>query len=89
MRRRHWIPSALLVTAGVLGARGYYSHADAFLPTESAGNDVASSAVTAKRGNTHFDFKSAGIISDFKRCHWTRVQLNKACLLYTSDAADE
>ena len=61
-----------------LGARGYYSHADAFLPTESAGNDVASLAVTAKRGNTHFDFKSAGIISDFKRCHWTRAQLNKA-----------
>ena len=78
MRRRHWIPSALLVTVGGLGARGYYSHVDAFLPTESAGNDVASSAVTAKRGNTHFDFKSAGIISDFKRCHWTRAQLNKA-----------
>ena len=78
MRRRHWIPSALLVTVGGLGARGYYSHSDAFLPTESAGNDVASSAVTAKRGNTHFDFKSAGIISDFKRCHWTRAQLNKA-----------
>ena len=78
MRRRHCIPSALLVTVGGLGARGYYSHADAFLPTESAGNDVASSAVTAKRGNTHFDFKSAGIISDFKRCHWTRAQLNKA-----------
>ena len=78
MRRRHWIPSALLVTVGGLGARGYYSHSDAFLPTESAGNDVASSAVIAKRGNTHFDFKSAGIISDFKRCHWTRAQLNKA-----------
>ena len=78
MRRRDWISSALLVTVGGLGARGYYSHADAFLPTESAGNDVASSAVTAKRGNTHFDFKSAGIISDFKRCHWTRAQLNKA-----------
>ena len=78
MRRRHWIPSALLVTVGGLGALGYYSHADAFLPTESAGNDVASSAVTAKRGNTHFDFKSAGIISDFKRCQWTRAQLNKA-----------
>ena len=78
MRRRHWIPSALLVTVGGLGARTYYSHVDAFLPTESAGNDVASSAVTAKRGNTHFDFKSAGIISDFKRCHWTRAQLNKA-----------
>ena len=78
MRRRHWIPSSLLVTVGGLGARGYYSHADAFLPTESAGNYVASSAVTAKRGNTHFDFKSAGIISDFKRCHWTRAQLNKA-----------
>ena len=78
MRRRHWIPLALLVTVGGLGARGYYSHADAFLPTESVGNDVASSAVTANRGNTHFDFKSAGIISDFKRCHWTRAQLNKA-----------
>ena len=78
MRRRHWIPSALLVTVGGLGARGYNSHADAFLPRESAGNDAASSVVTDKRSKAHFDFKSAGIISDFKRCHWTRAQLNKA-----------
>ena len=78
MRRRYWIPSALLVTLGGLGARGYYSQADAFLPTESAGNAAASSAVTAKQGKAHFDFKSAGIISDYRRCDWTRVQLNKA-----------
>ena len=80
MRRCYWISSALLVTVGGLGARGYYSHADAFLPTETAENDAASSAVTDKQeqGRAHFDFKSAGIISDFKRCHWTRAQLNKA-----------
>ena len=78
MRRRHWISSALLVTVGGLGARGYYSHADAFLRTESAGNDAASFAVTDKQVEAHFDFKSAGIISDFQRCHWTRGQLNKA-----------
>lgn len=74
---RYWIPSALLVTVGGLGARGYFSYADAFLPTETAENDVASSAVTDKQARAHFDFKSAGIISDFKRCHWTRAQLNK------------
>ena len=78
MKRRYLIPSALVVTVGGLGARGYYSHADAFLPTESAGNDAASFAVTDKQVKAHFDFKSAGIISDFKRCDWTRVQLNKA-----------
>jgi len=78
MRRRHWISPALLVTVVGLCARGYYSHADAFLPTESAGNNAASSVVTDKRSKAHFDFKSAGIISDFKRCHWTRAQLNKA-----------
>ena len=78
MRRRYWIPSALLVTVGGLGARGYYSHVDAFLPTETAGNDAASPALTDKQAKAHFDFKSAGIISDFKRCDWTRAQLNKA-----------
>ena len=71
MRRRHWTTSALLVTVGGLGAWGYYSQADAFLPTESAGNDATSFAVTDKQVKAHFDFKSAGIISDFKRCHWT------------------
>ena len=78
MRRRHWIPSAVLVAVSGLGARVYYSHADAFLPTKSARVHDASSALTDKQGNAHFDFKSAGIISDFKRCDWTRVQLNKA-----------
>ena len=78
MTRSYWIPSALLVLAGGLGARSYYSHTDAFISTKSAGNDAASSAVTDKQVKTHFDFKSAGIISDYKRCDWTRTQLNKA-----------
>ena len=78
MRRCYWIPSALLVTLGGLGARAYYSHADAFLSAKSAKDDAASSAQTDKQVKTHFDFKSAGIISDYRRCDWTRVQLNKA-----------
>ena len=78
MRRRYWIPSAVLVTLGGVAVRGYYSHADAFLSKASAGNDVASPAVNDKEDKAHFDFKSAGIISDYKRCDWTRVQLNKA-----------
>ena len=78
MRRRHWILSAVLVTVSGLVARAYYSHADAFLSTKSARGDAASSALTDKQGKSHFDFKSAGIISDFKRCDWTRAQLNKA-----------
>ena len=68
----------MLVVAGVLGARAYYSHADSFLSTKSTRDDAASSSLTDKQGKAHFDFKSAGIISDFKRCDWTRVQLNKA-----------
>ena len=78
MRVRRWIPSAVLVVAVGLGARAYYSHADAFLSTKSARGDAASSALTDKQRKSHFDFKSAGIISDFKRCDWTRAQLNKA-----------
>ena len=78
MRVRRWIPSAVLVVAVGLGARAYYSHADAFLSTKSARGDAASSALTDKQGKSHFDFKSAGIISDFKRCDWTSAQLNKA-----------
>ena len=78
MRVRRWIHSAVLVVAVGLGARAYYSHADAFLSTKSARGDSASSALTDKQGKFHFDFKSAGIISDFKRCDWTRAQLNKA-----------
>ena len=78
MKRRYWILSPLLVAVVGLGALGYYSHADAFLQTETAVNDAASSAVTDEQDRAHFDFKSAGIISDFKRCHWTRAQLNKA-----------
>ena len=78
MRRRHWIPSALLVVAGGLGALAYYIPVDAVISTKSSRDDAASSALTDKQGKAHFDFKSAGIISDFKRCDWTRVQLNKA-----------
>ena len=78
MRRRHWIPLAVLVTVSGLGARDYFSHADAFLSTKSAGSDSAWSALTEKLDQADFDFKSAGIISDYKRCDWTRVQLNKA-----------
>ena len=78
MRSRNWITSAVLVTLCGLGARGYYSHADAFLSTKSAGSDSAMSALTDRQKQPHFDFKSAGIISDYKRCDWTRVQLNKA-----------
>ena len=78
MRRRYWIPSAVLVTVGGIAARGYYSHADAFLSKASAGNDIESPALTDKQDKVHFDFKSAGIISDYRRCDWTRVQLNKA-----------
>ena len=77
MRRRHWIPSAVLVTVSGLGARGYFSHADAVLSTKSADSDV-SSPLTNKQDKAHFDFKSAGIISDYRRCGWTRLQLNKA-----------
>ena len=65
------------MTVSGLGARGYFSHVDAFLSTKSADSDV-SSALTDKQDKAHFDFKSAGIISDYRRCDWTRVQLNKA-----------
>ena len=68
----------MLVTVGGVAARGYYNHSDAFLSKVSAGNNVASPALTDKQGKSHFDFKSAGIISEYKRCDWTRVQLNKA-----------
>ena len=78
MRRRYWIPSAVLVTVGGIAARGYYRHADAFLSKASAGNDIESPALTDKQDKVLFDFKSAGIISDYKRCDWTRIQLNKA-----------
>ena len=78
MRRRHWIPSAVLVAVSGLGTRAYLSHADGFLSTKSAGSDDPSSALTDKQDKAHFNFKSAGIISDYKRCDWTRIQLNKA-----------
>ena len=68
----------MLVTVGGIAARGYYSHADAFLSKASAGNDIESPTLTDKQDKVHFDFKSAGIISDYKRCDWTRIQLNKA-----------
>ena len=75
---RYWINWVLLVTVGGLGARGYYSHADAFHSKESARVDAVSSPVTDEQNKAHFDFQSAGIISDYRRCHWTRAQLNKA-----------
>ena len=78
MRKRYWIASAVLVTVGGIAAWGYYSHADGFLSKASAGNDIESPALTDKQNKVHFDFKSAGIISDYKRCDWTRIQLNKA-----------
>ena len=78
MRRRHWIPLALLVVAGGLGALAYYIPVDVVISTKSSRDDAASSALTKKQGNFRFNFKSAGIISDYKRCDWTRVQLNKA-----------
>ena len=53
------------MTVSGLGARGYFSHADAFLSTKSADSDV-SSALTDKQDKAHFDFKSAGIISDYR-----------------------
>ena len=68
----------MLVTVGGIAARGYYSHADAFLSKASAGNEIGSPALTDKQDKVHFDFRSAGIISDYKRCDWTRIQLNKA-----------
>ena len=68
----------MLVTLGGIAARGYYSHADAFLSKASAGNDIESPALTDKQEKAHIDFKSAGIISDYERCDWTRIQLNKA-----------
>ena len=78
MKRRHLILSAVLVTVSGLGARAYYSNTYEFLSTKPAKDDAASADLTYKQGKAYFDFKSAGIISDFKRCHWTRVQLNKA-----------
>ena len=77
MRRRHWIPSAVLVTVSGLAARAYYNHPVAFLSTKSTRDDAASSALSDKQSNLQFDFKSAGIISDYTRCHWTRTQINK------------
>ena len=68
----------MLVTVGGIAARGYYSHADAFLSKASAGIDIESPALTDKQDKVHFDFKSAGIVSDYERCDWTRIQLNKA-----------
>ena len=66
------------MTVSGLIAWGYFSHADAFLSTKSAGSDAASSARNDKHDKANFDFKSSGIISDYRRCDWTRLQLNKA-----------
>ena len=78
MKKRYWIHSALLVTVGGLLAWGYYGHEDKIRLRESLGDVVASSTETVKQDKAHFDFKSAGIISDYDRCHWTRAQINKA-----------
>ena len=78
MKNRYWIHSALLVTVGGLLAWGYFGYEDKIRLTESLGDVGASSAVTVKRDKAHFDFKSAGIISDYDRCDWTRAQINKA-----------
>ena len=63
---------------GCLWARVYFSHSDLFHSTGLLGDDAAASAVSDKADKTHLDFKSAGLISDYKRCHWTRAQLNEA-----------
>lgn len=78
MKKRYKIHLALLVTLGGLFAWGYYSHEDTIRLTESLGDVVATSTETVKQDKPHFDFKSAGIISDYDRCHWTRAQINKA-----------
>ena len=78
MKKRYWLTSALVVVVGGLLAWGRYSYEDTMRSTESPGHDAASAAVIVKQDKDRFDFKSAGIISDFKRCDWTRVQLNKA-----------
>ena len=64
------------MTVSGLGARGYFSHADAFLSTKSADSDV-SSALTDKRDKAHFDFKSAGIISDYRRCDLSLIHISE------------
>ena len=78
MKMRYLIYSALLVTVSGLLAWGYYGHKDKIRLTESLGDVIASSAETFKQNKVYFDFKSAGIVSDYERCHWTRAQINKA-----------
>ena len=77
MKRRYWFPSVLLVTVGGLGAQSYYNQAGIFHSTASAGNGAALSAITDKQDKARLAFESAGIITDYKRCHWTRAQLNR------------
>ncbi len=77
MRNRNWISSALIVALGGLLAWGYYGHEDIIHSTESARSDFASSATNVKKDKTHSDFKSAGIISGYDRCIWTRAHINK------------
>ena len=77
MKKRYWFTSAFIVVVGGLLTWGHYSQEDSIRSTELAGSDAASTAVTDKQDKAHFDFKSAGIISDYTRCYWTRTQINK------------
>ena len=77
MEKRYRIASALFAVACGLLTWGYYGHEDAIRSTESAENDAASTAATVNQDKEHLDFKSAGIITEYTRCHWTRTQINK------------
>ena len=77
MKKRYWFPSTLLVVASGLLTWSYYSYEVKIPSTESAGHDAAPAAVTVNQDKARFYFKSAGIISDYTRCHWTRTQINK------------
>ena len=77
MRKRYWLASTFLVVLGSLLTWGYYSYEVKTLSTESAGHDSASTVVTVNQDKARFHFKSAGILSDYTRCHWTRTQINK------------
>ncbi len=48
MKKRYWIPSALLGIVGSLLIWGSYSYEDKTRSTESAGNDAASTGITVK-----------------------------------------
>ena len=77
MKKRDWLTSPLIVVVGGLLTWCYYSYKDTIRSTESAGRDAATTSISAKQDRLRLDFKSAGIISDYTRCHWTRTQINK------------